>query len=310
MSSFRKIKLFFSNGIGDLIMALPTIRAFLAYFGSDVGLIIGNDLPREMLSFLGQGQIEIVDIRRVEGRRWIGSDSGPGECDIFVSLVQWHNESVLQLASKTGAKLTIGHYKSFGLHVPLFDNVHCIDQTFRLFAMFSSHQDCGMYSGPLTFDSRIKGSVATLKGRLGKVPLLVCHLDSAKSKVPAPQWTNSVLCEVRQRTNCAIVLIGRNSMLASLSNVDAEILDSLELCMLLAAEADVFLGIDSCMLHVADLHRRTSVGVFVSTDPKEYGFRFSKNFIHIVHEQNSYSKVGIHSVSEYLSKVLASTATT
>jgi ADP-heptose:LPS heptosyltransferase len=42
-------------------------------------------------------------------------------------------------------------------------------------------------------------------------------------------------------------------------------------------ESDLFLGVDSCMLHAADLFRVPGVGVFGPTDPRRWGFRFARH---------------------------------
>ena len=49
----------------------------------------------------------------------------------------------------------------------------------------------------------------------------------------------------------------------------------LDLAMGLVASADLFLGIDSCMLHAADLARVPGVGLFGPTQPALWGFRFA-----------------------------------
>jgi ADP-heptose:LPS heptosyltransferase len=43
--------------------------------------------------------------------------------------------------------------------------------------------------------------------------------------------------------------------------------------------ADAFLGVDSCMLHAADLFRVPSVGLFGPTRPSEFGLRFARHRI-------------------------------
>jgi len=40
-------------------------------------------------------------------------------------------------------------------------------------------------------------------------------------------------------------------------------------------ESDLFLGVDSCMLHAADLFRIPGVGLFGPSDPRRAGFRFA-----------------------------------
>ncbi|WP_025736064.1 glycosyltransferase family 9 protein [Mycobacterium genavense] len=44
--------------------------------------------------------------------------------------------------------------------------------------------------------------------------------------------------------------------------------------MSMVANADLFLGIDSCMLHAADLARVPGVGLFGPTRSATWGFRF------------------------------------
>jgi ADP-heptose:LPS heptosyltransferase len=45
----------------------------------------------------------------------------------------------------------------------------------------------------------------------------------------------------------------------------------------LVAKSDLFLGVDSCMLHVADFCRVPSVGLFGPTQRAEFGFRLTRN---------------------------------
>jgi ADP-heptose:LPS heptosyltransferase len=49
----------------------------------------------------------------------------------------------------------------------------------------------------------------------------------------------------------------------------------LELAMRLVGYSDLFLGIDSCFLHAADLYRIAGVALFGPTRPSLWGFRFS-----------------------------------
>src|SRR5262249_37867678 len=43
----------------------------------------------------------------------------------------------------------------------------------------------------------------------------------------------------------------------------------------LTATADLFVGVDSCFLHAADLARVPSVGLFFATEPHEFGTQWS-----------------------------------
>jgi ADP-heptose:LPS heptosyltransferase len=50
---------------------------------------------------------------------------------------------------------------------------------------------------------------------------------------------------------------------------------ALDTAMCLVSQASLFVGVDSCMLHAADLFRVPSVGLFGPTNAIEFGCRFA-----------------------------------
>jgi ADP-heptose:LPS heptosyltransferase len=48
----------------------------------------------------------------------------------------------------------------------------------------------------------------------------------------------------------------------------------LDACFAVLSESDLFLGIDSCHLHAADLFRIPAVGLFGPTTARRWGVRF------------------------------------
>jgi hypothetical protein len=55
----------------------------------------------------------------------------------------------------------------------------------------------------------------------------------------------------------------------------------LELTLAMMRHVDLFLGVDSCFLHAADLFRVPGVALFGPTAPSEWGFRLSPSFRHV-----------------------------
>ena len=89
-----------------------------------------------------------------------------------------------------------------------------------------------------------------------------------------------------------VILVGlRHDLLLDSAEHKARIQDlcgiPLGITFALIGVADLFLGIDSAMLHIADLYRIPGVGIFGSTDPKQWGFRFSPHRHVIVDDINS-----------------------
>jgi len=54
-----------------------------------------------------------------------------------------------------------------------------------------------------------------------------------------------------------------------------------ELALAVLARSDLFLGIDSCFLHAADMFRLPSVGLFGPTSPAHWGFRLTPAGRHV-----------------------------
>jgi ADP-heptose:LPS heptosyltransferase len=58
----------------------------------------------------------------------------------------------------------------------------------------------------------------------------------------------------------------------------------LEFALALMRHADLFLGIDSCFLHAADMFRIPGVALFGPTKPRQWGFRLSPCARHVAGE--------------------------
>jgi len=71
----------------------------------------------------------------------------------------------------------------------------------------------------------------------------------------------------------------------------------------LVAESDFFIGIDSCMLHVADMARVPGVGLFGPTNAKEFGFYIGPHIM--IQADGSMDKIAVDIVAEALNQLVA-----
>jgi ADP-heptose:LPS heptosyltransferase len=71
----------------------------------------------------------------------------------------------------------------------------------------------------------------------------------------------------------------------------------------LVAESDFFIGIDSCMLHVADMARVPGVGLFGPTNAKEFGFYIGPHIM--IQADGSMEKIRVDIVTEALNQLVA-----
>jgi hypothetical protein len=276
---------FLVNGIGDQLITLPAVRALCSRFPAGVQLLLGEG----MLSFYYQG-LPIARVTRVwwdDRERQIidvpRAAAAALPCDLFVSLSR--REGVPALARQMGAACAIGildasidaidagrRANAFDL---LFDIVHEVDPSLQF----------DDFSGPPAVSDAAEAAAAALVSgwRRPGERLLFVHPETKAEKMWAPQHVAWVLNRFLARHPEYRVIV------SSLDPVDFTLPSDrvhysshhLELTVAMVGHADVFLGVDSCFLHAADLFRVPGVGLFGPTDPARWGFRLSPLFRHV-----------------------------
>jgi ADP-heptose:LPS heptosyltransferase len=109
--------------------------------------------------------------------------------------------------------------------------------------------------------------------------VLVVHADTKPEKRwPTARFVATLDLFLQSHPEFVVWVIGTEDLKLNSGPQGGKIRRYLRLplgqAMALVSEADLFLGIDSCMLHVADLFRVPGVGLFGPTSPAEWGFRF------------------------------------
>jgi len=61
-----------------------------------------------------------------------------------------------------------------------------------------------------------------------------------------------------------------------------------EISIGLLSHCHAFVGIDSCLLHVADLLNLIGIGLFFYTEPTIYGFKYVVRYKNIISTKDSY----------------------
>src|SRR5262249_12529485 len=112
----------FANGIGDHLLNLPALRALSALYPGRLRLVC---MPGARATFFGD--LPLLDALEIEfvregSRREFDADALAariGRCDLFLSLVPWHSDSMdrlLRLVAPTHCK---GFYPAFHDRLPL-----------------------------------------------------------------------------------------------------------------------------------------------------------------------------------------------
>jgi ADP-heptose:LPS heptosyltransferase len=179
------------------------------------------------------------------------------------------------------------------------------DQTFALAQAVEPTLRFEDFADPPTFSSAAEAAAARLAARHRQPGgrLLVVHPETRPEKT----WGTDRFAWVLERfldshpEYTAIVLETEPApgwpVRPAVVPVDAH----LELAMALMRHADLFLGVDSCFLHAADLFRVPGVALFGPTSPVQWGFRLAPRYRHVAAE--SMDGIACESVLEALMEV-------
>jgi ADP-heptose:LPS heptosyltransferase len=290
-----KPAVYFSTLIGDSVLTLPTLRALAEMFAAPLTLIcpkIAFDLCfREVSS-------RLVDIT---GSPPVGPTLGPpsnrmldyetlateiGPVDLFINSVPWDVPSSVfarplwqRLAPTTSIGFPTGD--AYDIVVPR-DVPHSADLTFKLARLFDPSARIETYAQPVPIPPSAQEKVRSIRAALpAGAKVLAVHADSSsiKKRWPVTKFIDLLDRFLSRHRDFVAWIVGMGQEELNVGRERDRVFPylgvPLDLAMGLVANADLFVGIDSCMLHAADLARVPGVGLFGLTRPAMWGFRFA-----------------------------------
>lgn len=278
---------FFANGIGDAVLAIPALRALCTLFRNRLTLI-SDDVTSQLCSVELPLRSEVIMVM-------LPSDDAPlfdahkaakevGFCDLFISMVPWHSDSMDLLISQLQPKESIGFFDCYDHVLPLDFTKHSAELTFDVPKLLNPQlQFDDFVSRPPASFGLVSPLVQALRALAPpEFRILAVHNET----VPEKRWPIAHLS-----TTLDDFLDAHPEFYAFLVGVDPYLVNGLQnqqrvipcfglslgdSCGIVSG-ADLFLGADSCMLHVADFARVPGVGLFGSTNCDEFGFRLARH---------------------------------
>jgi ADP-heptose:LPS heptosyltransferase len=272
------------NGLGDQLIALPALRALCELFPDRIELILGPGM-RAMF-------YEGLPLRGVQRAAWADYEAREiqveplaaalGRCELFVNLAEWITPSVHELAQRVRPRRSIGLRDAYSEQVVVADDAHMFDRVFAIARHFAPALRLGDFCAPPVFSQAARDAAAALVAehvRPGE-KLLFVHPETLPNKMWTAGAFGSVLgAFLRARPEYRALVCSLRPYPAPASASEAEriaLVDPhLELAMAVVERADLFLGVDSCFLHAADLFRLPGVALFGPTRAAHWGFRLS-----------------------------------
>lgn len=283
---FRQPVVLFANGIGDHLLTLPTIRALSRLFQGRLTVVC---LPYATDSFFAPLLIKrFVEFtaRDFIDRDFFDADSLAeriGICDLLISLNPWHSSSVDRLIEILGVGETVGHFPWFKHSCEPKPGQHSMEYAFSIAQLFDPELRLQDFALPL----KLRTSAIQFAEKVrGLVPagafILGVHADSRPNKTwPAERFSEFLNRFLHRHKDAYALLLGTHDSGIETGPYENRIIPcyglSLDCSLALLQTTDVFLGVDSCFLHQADLSRVPGVGLFGPTSPAEFGFLFARH---------------------------------
>jgi len=292
----RNPAVYFSTLIGDSLLTLPTLRALAEIFTAPITLVcpkISFDLcfreisPRYIdITGIAPGAlppIGPVSTRRLDYDTLV---SEIGAVDVFINAVPWDipsNGFIRPLWRRLAPTTSIGFPTDddYDIIVPR-DVQHSADLTFKLARLFEPSLQLETYAQPLLLPPTVQEEARSIRAALpAGVKVLVVHADAGwtKKRWPATRFIDLLDRFLSRHRDYVAWIVGMGEEELNVGRERDRVIpylgQPLDLAMGLVANADLFVGIDSSMLHAADLARVPGVALFGPTQPALWGFRFA-----------------------------------
>lgn len=287
LKSSKTPVIFIANGIGDHLMSIPSIRALSQIFNQEISIICTQGLCHLLHDDINFSNIYEIEHHISGTGRKFDVDSllkRMGYHDLFISLNSWHSEDVDKLLFYLKPRYSMGFFSQFDVVMPRNYDRHAIELAFEVPLFLYSELKLQEFSNKLNIPICYQKEARKLRNKKGinGYPVIVIHLDSHISRMWSYQRMFEVIKELLYiYKHAQFIFVGRQedellSFSKQYKNAVFSFCDlSLGLSFALIMGADFFVGIDSCMLHAADLFRIPGVGLFGPTKPEEFGFFYA-----------------------------------
>ncbi|HEX5733169.1 MAG TPA: glycosyltransferase family 9 protein [Blastocatellia bacterium] len=303
---------FFINGIGDNILNLPALRALAQVFEGRLTLISSGREALQIFNELPLRRLVSIPVNKTDNGREFDTKNAAGltgDCDLFIALVPWCTSSLIQLIKELRPALSVGFFSNYDIRIPLDFDKHSAELAFDAVRLFNPSYCLRDFTAPPSYRSEALAEAESLISSLGPgTRVLAAHADTIPEKMWVPdRFIETLDIFLDLHKDYAALLIGSRPQGLDSGRYGDRVIPCyglpLSISQSLVAKADRFLGVDSCMLHVADFARVPGVGLFGPTRAEEFGFLVGPNVT--IQAQGQMEQIEVGEVCAALDSIIA-----
>lgn len=294
-NNYKNPILIFNNGIGDHIINLPTIRALSEIFKNQLTFVCHHNYFELLYSDITFKRVVNIEFYVHNNNRTFSIHellNKVNESDLIINLNPWQSPEIDKIIDFFSAK-SIGFFENYDFQIIPDNKIHSANQTFEFAKLFDSHLNISKYSQvpflPITSQQKADKILAVIPK---KYKVLVIHADTSDIKMwSIEEFKKFINLFLQNFKNFVIVIVGTKEIGMSESSFFNDRLISmiglpLAISISLVSKSDFFIGVDSCMLHIADIFKIPSIAIFMLPNFKEFGFRVNKSSIILFRPKN------------------------
>lgn len=272
------------NARGDYVLSLPTIRALSCLYEGRLTIVCwpgarDNFFPEVTAKRVIEPAVRFSGGRFVFDPVLLASELEP--VDVFFSLNPWHDELMEHLVACLHCVASVGHHPGYSVEKPVDHRKHNIDQIFDIARAVDDQLRADAFSDPPALTLETRNAVTRIMAEIpSQLRVLAVHAETKGYKQWLPNRFAAVLqAQLRNHDDLIVFEFATSGIGMDYGRFADRVVKlkalPLPVAMGLVGAADRFIGIDSCLLHVADLYRVPSVGLFGPSPSREFGFRFA-----------------------------------
>jgi ADP-heptose:LPS heptosyltransferase len=285
----------FVTNVGDAVLTLPTLRALGEMFSAPLTLIcpkVAFDLCFWEVSprFVDTTGLPLTGTPPMLGRpeRPLDYDvlaSEIGAVDLFIDTLPWNSLADIimrPLLQRLAPTTSIGFSPDIYDVVVPKDECHSADLAFMLARLFDQSLQIESYAQPGPLRPPVQQEAQSIRAAVpAGIKVLVVHADAGwtDKRWPVTRFIDVLDRFLSRHRDFVVWVVGMGHEELNVGRERDRVIPylglPLDLAMGLVANADLFVGIDSSMLHAADLARVPGVGLFGPTRAATWGFRFA-----------------------------------
>lgn len=275
--------LVFMNARGDHLINLPAVRALATIFEGTLRLVCRPGARSTFFAAIPFRSVVEPPTRCSKLQYHFDAEAvaaALGPVDLVLCLNPGPSDSMNRLLALTAPRRSVGFDRAYSTPLPLDDTKHSADLAFDLVHALDPHQRIERYASPPVISPEAADVADRVIAALPSDAVVVAmQADTKAEKLWPAERFRQVVADLARRVPPLVVLdLGLRDMGIARGAVCDRVVRCghlpLQSAMALVAIADLFIGVDSCFLHAADLFGVPGVGLFGPTSAVEFGFRF------------------------------------